>query len=401
MERNILAIFADSILSTKTKDSNVILEINPIGEQILDSKFYRLTRLPTYLDPATTAITVINSVRAGKQQGAAVYAKVIQPLFAFLGVTHRYIESTSPNSISDFASRLDIAQTLVILSGDTSIHEVVNSLQITSDQDLVLAPIPTGSGNALMTSCGVESVSRALVTLLHGSLHPLNPFYVSFPEGTQEVVPPTESDPESKTIALAPGGSSSPGSFHRIYALVVVSWAIHAALVGDSDSPEYRKLGNDRFLIAAKANLARNDAWHGTITYSTTDGRKRVIEGPHSYVLTTSISSLEPGFVIAPTAEPLSGKIELVRLPYLNGDEIMRLLTLAYQQGKHVNEPEVLYDELADCKVDINEPSERLRRWCVDGRIFIVPDRTSVELHKGEPIVRGWNIQIVTPQPLE
>ncbi|KAJ8102614.1 ATP-NAD kinase-like domain-containing protein [Lipomyces tetrasporus] len=400
---SVLAVTPSALLSYSSETLHVpSLVVTPIEGPLTgeDIQKYLLPGLPTHLDPSRSRITVVNSSTAGAHRGQEVYAKMLQPLLEALNIAHEYILTSSPSTISEFAASLSVTEsalphTVILVSGDTSIHELVNSLTpISSTETITLALIPAGSGNALMTSLSLGTITAAVFALVHGTPHPLNPFYVTFPEDSNEVIPPTIHDPNGKTVALeTPDLLSGP---RKIFALVVASWGIHAALVGDSDSPEYRKLGNDRFKKAAAENLARNVAWHGPVRYtSAVSGREEVVEGPHSYLLMTSLSSLEPGFKIAPTAEPLSGKLEMVHLPFLSGEEIMRLLMLAYQNGKHVHEKEVLYEEVEEVHVAVHEEEERMRRWCVDGRIIIVPNGATVAVHKGVENIRGWNMQVV------
>ncbi|KAK9334127.1 ATP-NAD kinase-like domain-containing protein [Lipomyces starkeyi] len=398
----VLAVTSSSLLSYTLESpvpSLVVtpLEGTPTGEEV---QKYLLPGLPSHLDSSRSQITVVNSATAGAQRGHEVYEKLLQPLLQALDVTHEYIPTSSASTISEFAASLSakesgLPHTVVLLSGDTSIHELVNSLTpISSTQSIILTLIPTGSGNALMTSLSRGTITSALFALLHGKPSPLNPFYVAFPEDSKEVIPPTTHDPDGMTVALETPDSLSGA--RKIFALVVASWGIHAALVGDSDSPEYRKLGNDRFKKAAEENLARNVAWHGPVRYSSVpSGMEEIVEGPHSYLLMTSISSLEAGFEIAPTAEPLSGKLEMVQMPFLKGEEIMRVLMLAYQNGKHIHEKEVLYKEVEEVRVTVLEEEEKMRRWCVDGRIIIVPNGATVSVHKGVENIRGWKVEIV------
>ncbi|KAK9390264.1 ATP-NAD kinase-like domain-containing protein [Lipomyces mesembrius] len=398
---SVLAVTSSSLLSFTLDNlipSLVVTphEGTPTGEEV---QKYLLPGLPSHLDSSRSQITVVNSSTAGAQRGNKVYDKLLQPLLQTLHITHEYIPTSSASTISEFAASLSaresgLPHTVILLSGDTSIHELVNSLTpISSTQSVILTLIPTGSGNALMTSLSRGTITSALFALLHGRPSPLNPFYVAFPEDSKEVIPPTTHDPNGKTVALETPDSLSGA--RKIFALVVASWGIHAALVGDSDSPEYRKLGNDRFKKAAEENLARNVAWHGPVRYSSVLSGMEIVEGPHSYLLMTSISSLEEGFKIAPTAEPLSGKLEMVQMPFLKGEEIMRVLMLAYQNGKHIHEKEVLYKEVEDVRVTVLEEEEKMRRWCVDGRIIIVPNGATVSVHKGVENIRGWNVEIV------
>ncbi|KAK9449397.1 ATP-NAD kinase-like domain-containing protein [Limtongia smithiae] len=405
----VLAITSTTVYACTSRGENDITALTRY--QVTDSESllndlpkYALRELPPHLSPASARVTVINSVTAGRHTGERVYDELVGPLLTALGVTHEYIATTSASDISTFATSLGVdssndqrPHTVILLSGDTSIHELVNSLHCpNAPRTLTVAPIPTGSGNALMTSLSIATPFAALFVLLHGTATLLNPFYASFPKGSLEVIPPTEVEPEGKTIKLVTPDADGGDGQSKIYALVVASWAIHAALVGDSDSPEYRKLGNERFKVAARENLARNASWHGMIRYTTaTSSTVTAVEGPHSYVLLTSISSLEPGFKIAPTATPLSGKVEFIHMRALKGDDIMRLLMLAYQDGAHVREPEVLYTEVESLSVEVHERELRMRRWCVDGRIFIVPEDATVSVHRGVANVRGWEVFIL------
>ncbi|KAK9383163.1 ATP-NAD kinase-like domain-containing protein [Kockiozyma suomiensis] len=403
----ILAITQGLVFSVSSEDTPS-LDVHLFNESNLTAEIqkFNISDLPYYIDPRITEVTVINSKTAGKRSGEQIYANILRPLLKELGIVHKYISTESKSTISAFAESLTPDRgphTVILLSGDTSIHELINSLQLTSEtRDLIILPIPTGSGNALMTSLSLATPFAAIFSLLRGTVRPLNAFYAAFPKNSKEVIPPSDEDPDGKIATLTtPDGNT--GS-QRIFSLVVVSWAIHAALVGDSDSPEYRKLGNDRFKIAAKVNLERGTAWHGKLSYLSpskeggecerSTRRVELDDVEHSYVLTTSISSLEPGFKIAPTAKPLTGNLELVRMPLLKGDDIMRLLMLAYQNGAHVKEPEVLYTEIDCLYVRVDEEEERMRRWCVDGRIIIVPQGSVVEVHRGVADVRGWRIMI-------
>ncbi|KAK9466021.1 ATP-NAD kinase-like domain-containing protein [Lipomyces arxii] len=402
----ILAVFASSVLYCTSSDESSDVPFLNIADVVISPKESKLQskflhKIPQHLDSKFSNVTVINSTFAGKQLGSKVYEQLLKPLFVVLDVAHEYIATESATSIASFAGQLvtsndsEKESTVIIMSGDTSIHELVNALHpISSSRNLTLAPIPTGSGNSLTTTLSVLTPIDAISRLLFGSPHALNPFYAVFPPECKEVIPPSEADPEGKTVNLNTPDEFSDGS-SWIYAFVEVSWALHAALLGDSDSPEYRKLGNDRFKIAAKENLDRNVGWNGPIKYVTTAGVSEQEAGPHSYVLWTTSTNLEPGFCIAPTAVPLSGKIQMIEIPFMDGEEVMRLLMLAYQDGKHVEQKEVFYKEVQEADVTVEEHEERMRRFCVDGRIIIVPEGSVVSIHKGESVVRGWTLDII------
>ncbi|KAK9454484.1 ATP-NAD kinase-like domain-containing protein [Dipodascopsis uninucleata] len=357
-----------------------------------------IEELPDYLDPEKSSISVICSVTAGKRKSRQVFKNLVEPLLRSLNIPYNYIPTLSSSTIKDYAAELhrnvepEKILTVIILSGDTSISELVNGLSTAQDsRKLVLLPIPTGSGNALMTSLGITSPAVAVKSMVNTEPRPLKYMGVEFPQDSIEILPPTDDTPEGAT---APVFTAKP---QPIAALVVASWALHAALVGDSDSPEYRKLGNERFQRAAQANLERNVPWNGSIKYHSPDNLEEVsvIEGPHSYVLATSVSSLEPGFLISPEGKPLSGRLFLIEIPYLEPNEVFRLVMLAYQNGRHVNEPTVVYKEISDAVIAVEEDEDRMRRFCIDGRIIMVPNKSTVKLESKENIFRNWYLYII------
>ncbi|KAK9474318.1 ATP-NAD kinase-like domain-containing protein [Dipodascopsis tothii] len=333
-------------------------------------------------------VTVVCSTKSGQGRASTVYRDAVGPLLRALDVAHTVVETTSAEHVAEIARGLGTGpQTLVVLSGDTSVHELINNVE--AGDTLRLCVIPTGSGNALLTSLGA-TVRSAVAALVFGTVRPLSAFSVVLPPGTREAQPETETTPYRVLPPVA-----EPV---QVYALVVASWAIHAALVGDSDTPEYRKLGNARFAKAAQENLARNEPWRGSIAYTPVGGgpAETVPGTEHSYVLLTGISSLEPGFVVAPDAVPLSGRFWFVHMGFLPGDEIMEVLMKAYKGGEHVHDPRTFYKEVDGLEVTVaaGEP-DRMRRWCVDGRIFVSGEGAPVRVLKGGPTVRGRPVELL------
>lgn len=163
------------------------------------------------------------------------------------------------------------------------------------------------------------------------------------------------------------------------------SWGLHASLVSMSDNTEYRKHGIERFKMAAGELMKEPHTYRARVSLlrgprgakKTWTPLQHAGKDEHSYVLATLVSRLEATFVISPQTEPLSCNLRLVALPELKREDLGRILGLAYQEGKHVTEPEVTYEEIDGMRIEFDEEEAKWRVVCVDGKI--------VEVEKG-----GW-----------
>ena len=180
-----------------------------------------------------------------------------------------------------------------------------------------------------------------------------------------------------------------------VFGAVVASWGLHASLVADSDAVEYKGLGVERFQRAARENLFPGDG-SGPHVYKAKvsllrrdgDGGKEgwveVGREEYSYVLATLVSNLERNFVISPDSKPLDGRLRVVHFEHLPGEEVMRIMDLAYQGGKHVQDGAVGYEDVEGVRIDFagTEKDGRWRRICVDGKIVRVEENGWVEITK-------------------
>lgn len=327
-------------------------------------------------------------------------------------MAHVYVATSSAQTIPNHAKSFSSSSTVLILGGDTSIAEFVNSLidqplsrrQRQPDSSpaddplhLNLICIPTGSGNAISNSIGHESIAKSISRIFLGELQPLANFRVQFPEGSRFLQPNSPIPTSSTTPAML---SSIPqlGSFHTF---AVVSWGFHASLVADSDSAEYRKFGVARFQKAAMTNLEREQKYVGTIRLSNNDQISAVrlnaphsekstttdivLDTPHAYVLFTLVNELEKGYKISPdTRAPASRDLHLIRIPYMETAKFSEIVMLPYKEGAHVSNPDVSYFKLAKrTQTDDTEVLAAIitpestdpiyQRWCLDGQIVLVP----------------------------
>jgi hypothetical protein len=72
----------------------------------------------------------------------------------------------------------------------------------------------------------------------------------------------------------------------------------------------------------------------------------------------------------------------LVHFGPTTGDEAMRIMGLAYQGGKHVEDEKVRYEKVEGLRIEMREEDERWRRVCVDGKIVRVEEGGWVEVRK-------------------
>ena len=178
------------------------------------------------------------------------------------------------------------------------------------------------------------------------------------------------------------------------YGAVVCSWGLHAGLVADSDTTEFRKHGAERFQMAAKEALFPSDGspphpYKGKLSIRRPGANdfEVVPRETHGYVLATFCSQLEAGFTISPASKPLDGKLRLVHFGHMSGQEAMDLMGKAYAGGGHVEDNRVGYDEIEALRIEFDEEDGRWRRVCIDGKIIRVEEGGWVEVMTGS--VRG------------
>ncbi|RMJ24840.1 hypothetical protein PHISP_04285 [Aspergillus sp. HF37] len=363
-----------------------------------------------------TAIHVVISTGSGIGRTKSTHHHTVHPLLAHLGLDTKYVlhETQSPHTITHLtrtsflpAARAGTPQTIILLAGDGGLVDLVNVFHGSASAaattpapitppDIVL--IPTGTGNAMANSAGLlRSNSAPLTALARGSPRPIPAFAASFSPGARLVV-----DKGRARAPLVDDGDddcrrstrTEPGARGAVHGAVVASWGLHAALVAESDTAEYRRFGSDRFKMAAKELLYPSDddgethRYKGAVTLFKCHARtgeryaQSIPLDQHMYVLAALVSSLERDFVISPASLPLDGRLRMVHFGPVSPDEASRLLGLAYQGGRHVREPGVLYEEVEGFRVAFHEECEKWRRACVDGQIVAVEEGGYMEVHR-------------------
>ncbi|KAF9885126.1 hypothetical protein FE257_000703 [Aspergillus nanangensis] len=359
-------------------------------------RHFNLTQTPNL------SIDIVISTRSGTGLAKSYYQNVLRPLLSSVGLNdYKVHETQTENSIlelchSVFAARAEegLPQTIIFLSGDGGIVDMIDTFYKTTSESLTpptLGVIPMGTGNAMASSIGLLKCPAAgLKSLLWGVPHPLPTFTATFSPGAQHIT--------NEGHGRVPvGESTSPGQKPaKIHGGVVASWGMHASLVADSDTSEYRKYGAERFKMAAQELLYPPDgtgthSYAGTITLTRRDERTKdedivtLDRKDHMYAMATMVSRLEKEFLISPESLPLDGRLRFIHFGLRSPEAALKLMSHAYQGGGHVREEGVSYMEIEKLRIDFHETEERWRRVCVDGKIVAVESE-------------GWVEMLITPR---
>ena len=362
-------------------------------------------RLPPHLknlqyQDGSSSLHVVVSVGSGLGKAQEFFDTVLKTLLQCIQLDEFSFQlhvTESENSIIDLTRTVLLpranegnAQTVLLLSGDGGIFDIINvlhgSVRANSYVKPVVCLLALGSGNALAHSTGlIHGSDRGLRTLLRGRRHSLPTFTANFSVGSEFAV---EEGKSRKSLPLSATGHGV------VHGAVVCSWALHASLVADADTPQYRKFGNDRFSMAAKELLSPPDGsathiYRGKITFSLDESNRGEPEEAqafreHSYLLACLVSNLEENFMVSPYSKPLDGRLRLLRVAPVSSTELFQLLQIAFQSGRHVENPAVYYNEFRHLRIDMMEKDPRWRRVCVDGKIIIVNEGGWVEIYRQE-----------------
>ncbi|KAL6718262.1 hypothetical protein ACLMJK_004350 [Lecanora helva] len=344
---------------------------------------------------------VIISTLSGTGAAQNYFDTVIKPTFSAIGIQEfaYYVHTTSSEkSILELASAVllpraneGIPQTVVLLSGDGGIVDIVNTFMSAGRSEQYVKPaiglIAMGTGNAFANSVGLNrDATRGLRHFFRGQRYSIPTFTATFSPGSEFLV--------DEGRKLQPLASSDDGKRSEIYGSVVCSWALHASLVADSDTTELRKYGSQRFQMAAKELLMPSDgsaphAYKGRVTFikKSEHGEKtqEVLDRKeHIYILATLVSNLEEKFLISPDSRPLDRQMRLLHIKPIASADVMRILGLAFQGGKHVEDKVVGYDVVEGIRIDFEEEEAKWRRVCVDGKIVRVGEGGWVDVRMNE-----------------
>lgn len=341
---------------------------------------------------------VVVSIRSGTGQAQQYFDDVLSKALVAIGLdrdTYHVHPTKSDKSIMEIAEKIilpranqGIRQTIVLLSGDGGIVDIVNTLLSASQSDEYIKPIigliPMGTGNALANSSGLNrDATSGLGRIFRGTPRNIPSFTTRFSLGSVFL---TDEGRKTESMPL----QSGCGIVHGV---VVCSWALHASLVSDSDTTEYRKFGAQRFQMAAKELMTPADGsaphvYNGKITLYKTDERgqetaEEIPDTKTSYIVATLVSNFEERLTISPASKPLDGQLRVLRFGDISGAHVLRLMGMAMRGGGHERDVMAQYVAINGLKIQFDESDSRWRRVCVDGKIVQVDEGGWMEVRRG------------------
>lgn len=341
---------------------------------------------------------VVVSIKSGTCKANSFFDHVVHQTFEALGISKKQYEvhrTTSERFIGEFTRDIllpranqGIQQTVLLLSGDGGVVDIVNGLLGSSRSSAFIKPtiglVAMGTGNALANSSGLlQDSTNGLRSFVRGKPHNLPTFSVKFAPGSELL---TDEGRRSEPLPL------ERGEYGVLHGAVVCSWGLHASLVADSDTVEYRRHGSQRFQMAAKQLLYPSDGskphhYKGrVILFRRNEGGREYPEyldrSEHMYILATLVLKLGERFMISPRSKPLDGQLRLIHFGALSSEEVLRILTLASTGGGHIREAEVGYQIIEGMRINVHESDSRWRRICVDGKIVQLGVDGWVEVRK-------------------
>ncbi|RPA80407.1 hypothetical protein BJ508DRAFT_415403 [Ascobolus immersus RN42] len=409
------------------------------SEEALRDLYVGDSGIPENLDTrdGTREVIIVVSTKSGFSLGAEIWKHVVQPVLERFGSIPLYtwnsengkfdsspvldgsgadglvgykllitqdkddIARLARTGLAPFSSKVK-QQNILLLSGDTAISELLNNLPAEANELVrTITLLPTGTGNALSSSH--HKLYTPLTNFLLGKPHKHPVFKARFSPGAKWA-----GSDDGRAIATSVKGA------------VVFSWGFHACLVADSDGEEYRqKYGKERFAVAARENLTpAPHVFKGRVFYWDGEGKENRLDSEdHFYVLSALVSNLEKTLTIAPMApRPKPVDAEGDHAPFTlftiasgtSPERAFAIMGKAYDNGSHVNEPEVGFKRARKIRIEFLEPDwsptgeesdvnpawgeGRYRRLCLDGATVEVEkdgwaeveiDGHLVELFKG------------------
>jgi YegS/Rv2252/BmrU family lipid kinase len=257
---------------------------------------------------------VIINPHSGRKKGAEVWRK-LRPLFQNKGIdTHEFI-STHTGHPYEIVSRLNLSiyDAIVVLGGDGTMHEVVNGIMDREDKlTKPIGLISCGTGNSFMHDLeGVNPIKAAEIILA------------------------------GHTIFIDLARITMPGL--QLHAFNILGWGLTVTI--NNLAEKWRKLGGQRYNIAALAEILKNPKWQVKITL---DGE--VLEGEYAFFLACNTVYSGNGMRVAPNAVLNDGLMDVIILKEASRWRLIKLFAKIFS-GKHIYDPLITYRQVSSFSI--------------------------------------------------
>lgn len=299
----------------------------------MSSKLDQLSRPPQ--DRLGKLHIIVNPV-SGDRTASDYFKTELKPFLSKHDIHYALHTTQSAESATEYAASLDYSHliTLMILSGDGTLHEFFQGLPIQpAIPNINLILLPFGTANALYHSLFSSSSSSRAASRLHSLIQALQL------KTNPKPLPLLQVSVNNKTFLSH----------------VVVSTALHASILFDSDKLRSDIPGLERFKKAAEMNWGSEYA--GVVSLKGRVERyiplrgfvveevEEELKGPWAYLNVCLVDRLEETFIVAPKrAEAPAGTVDVVAIQRPRGADskaffegLVEVFGAMYDGGLHVD----------------------------------------------------------------
>lgn len=299
---------------------------------------------------------IIDSIKSGTGRTANndIYNIIIKPILQKMKIEFTYYRTDSCDSIEKFAKTFDTknSNTLMFISGDTSISEFLNNMTITNDphsiSQLNVLPIPMGTANALANSlnyfCPIEVLSNWLNETCIAKPLPL--YKAIFPDNTSVIF------------------------------FIILSLGFHANLLHACEAPEYKEMGVERFQVASSRILRDYDL---NLKIKMQDNTES-----YSYFALINVPRLEENYLPSPLSDTSKEQLHLLAYKsFLDNDSLVAHIMQGYSNkiADDLTSNGIVYRPINSdfsLTLDIPKSSPKYKyEVCCDGMLFNLLDMDS------------------------
>lgn len=277
-------------------------------------------------DSRHSPLLVLYNPVCGHGQAKALFDETIVPLLRKHNKDPSKIVATehpghAGEVVLQFLAETEGAVTVVLGSGDGTLHEIVDALHKsqhtqTTTRELKFVLVPCGTANALYASCFPPASAEVDANSVESKLGSINTFLRADADSSRRPIT------VAKTVIADANADTHPSTSVTV---VVASTSLHASILHDSEALRATIPGIERFKVAAMQNLTR---WYQAnvtlfaarsptkndipveiydsktktlVPYKQPESGDVELQGPFCYFLSTmNVDRLEPTFRISP-----------------------------------------------------------------------------------------------------